>query len=255
MLIQGRDIQGIWSTIKNISSDSGGISFSVSEDYVEYRYIFVCQNYGITYDGMKAYIMLVEDTNVLSGVDVTTRKNLILQRGPCYWGDLACTTATYPITLQPPTEGMPIFAGRADVGVDPFSKRDMYLYSFKIYDSDNYLIHNLIAVKRNSDNELGLYDLETDTFYSNSGAGTFESGEEMGPVGPLGPGEKSINANIGQGLSVDDDNSIVNDGVLDVSEKQSAPGVFTVSKKDSDTDIDLFDSLGKITLNCNMNPD
>lgn len=67
--------------------------------------------------------------------------------------------------------------------------------------------------------------------------------------------EKSINANLGTGLSIDDDNNIVNDGVLDVSEKQSAPGVFTVSKRNTDTDIDLFDSLGKITINCNMNPD
>jgi hypothetical protein len=48
---------------------------------------------------------------------------------------------------------------------------------------------------------------------------------------------------------------IHNEGVLEVSEKQSAPGVFTVSKRDIDTDIDLFDSLGKITINCNMNPD
>lgn len=48
---------------------------------------------------------------------------------------------------------------------------------------------------------------------------------------------------------------IHNEGVLEVSEKQSAPGVFTVSKRNTDTDIDLFSSLGKITLNCNMNPD
>ena len=40
-----------------------------------------------------------------------------------------------------------------------------------------------------------------------------------------------IDVNVGQGLSVDNDNNIVNDGVLDVSEKQSAPGVFTVSKR------------------------
>ena len=67
--------------------------------------------------------------------------------------------------------------------------------------------------------------------------------------------DDTINVNTGQGLSVDNDNNIVNDGVLEVSEKQSAPGVFTVSKRDADTDIDLFDSLGKITINCNMNPD
>ena len=94
-----------------------------------------------------------------------------------------------------------------------------------------------------------MYDIARNRFFTNAGTGDFICGNVIRTDGNI------INVNIGQGLSVDNDNNIVNDGVLEVSEKQSAPGVFTVSKRDADTDIDLFDSLGKITINCNMNPD
>lgn len=65
MLIQACDVGGNWSTIKNILSDSVSTSFSVLEDYVNYRYVFVCQNSGITYDNMKVYLMLVEGSTPL----------------------------------------------------------------------------------------------------------------------------------------------------------------------------------------------
>lgn len=73
----------------------------------------------------------------------------------------------------------------------------------------------------------------------------------------VNPGEtaKTINAKLGEGLSFDNQDRITNDGVLDVTEKVSEPGVITVSKASGDTDIDVFDSLGRITLNCNCNPE
>lgn len=49
------------------------------------------------------------------------------------------------------------------------------LYSFKWYEN-NTLIMDLIPCKRNSDNEIGLYDLVNDVFYTNSGTGTFITG-------------------------------------------------------------------------------
>jgi hypothetical protein len=53
---------------------------------------------------------------------------------------------------------------------DCFSK--IKLYNFKIYHNNN-LIRNFIPCIRNSDNEIGLYDMVNDTFYSNIGTGTF----------------------------------------------------------------------------------
>ena len=49
------------------------------------------------------------------------------------------------------------------------------MYYFEIYEND-VLIHNLIPAKRKSDNEIGMYDLVSGTFYTNQGTGSF-SGE------------------------------------------------------------------------------
>ena len=47
------------------------------------------------------------------------------------------------------------------------------LYNFKLYDG-NTLIRNFVPCMRNSDNEVGLYDLVNNKFYTNSGTGKFE---------------------------------------------------------------------------------
>lgn len=47
--------------------------------------------------------------------------------------------------------------------------------NFKIYEGDS-LKHNFIPCKRNSDNELGLYDYVTKAFKTNAGTGTFNAG-------------------------------------------------------------------------------
>ena len=49
------------------------------------------------------------------------------------------------------------------------------VYSFKMWD-DNVLVRNLIPVKRNSDNVLGMYDTISETFFTNSGTGNFIAG-------------------------------------------------------------------------------
>ena len=46
------------------------------------------------------------------------------------------------------------------------------LYYAKLY-HDDVLIHDFIPAKRNSDNVVGLYDIITNTFYTNNGTGTF----------------------------------------------------------------------------------
>lgn len=46
------------------------------------------------------------------------------------------------------------------------------LYYAKLY-QDDVLIHDFLPAKRNSDNIVGLYDIITNTFYTNNGTGTF----------------------------------------------------------------------------------
>ena len=51
------------------------------------------------------------------------------------------------------------------------------MYSFKIWDND-VLVRNFIPAK-NSSGTIGMYDLVQDTFYLNSGSGTFTAGDEQ----------------------------------------------------------------------------
>ncbi|MBQ6675121.1 MAG: hypothetical protein IJM75_03225, partial [Ruminococcus sp.] len=60
--------------------------------------------------------------------------------------------------------------------IDIFARRDMYLYSFKVYDSNNTLTHDLIPAERESDGAAGLYDRVTGKFYGNLGTGEFVKG-------------------------------------------------------------------------------
>jgi len=52
------------------------------------------------------------------------------------------------------------------------------IYSFKLYDN-NVLIRNFIPCYRISDNEIGLYDVVNDVFYTNDGTGTFDKGNDV----------------------------------------------------------------------------
>ena len=52
------------------------------------------------------------------------------------------------------------------------------LYSMQIYDND-VLVRDFIPCYRISDNEIGLYDKVNKVFYTNSGTGSFEKGEDV----------------------------------------------------------------------------
>jgi hypothetical protein len=86
----------------------------------------------------------------------------------------------------------------------------MYLYSVKIYDSSSELIHNLIPVKRNADDEPGLYDLKTYKFYTNMGTGVFTVGSDVGPVPS---DDQIISAKLGNGLRFDSNGAITVDSI------------------------------------------
>jgi len=61
------------------------------------------------------------------------------------------------------------------------------IYSFKIYDNQQ-LVMNFIPCK-NDNNEIGLYDLVSNTFFTNAGTGTFVAGNEVTIPNPDYPQE------------------------------------------------------------------
>ena len=54
-------------------------------------------------------------------------------------------------------------------------------YFYKLYDKDGILLRDMIPVRRNSDGVLGMYDMVTETFFTNSGSGSFTAGPVIEP--------------------------------------------------------------------------
>lgn len=60
---------------------------------------------------------------------------------------------------------------------DDFTKA--IVYKLSISDKNDKQLRDFIPAKRNSDGAIGMYDLITNTFYGNSGTGTFNAGPEI----------------------------------------------------------------------------
>ena len=78
------------------------------------------------------------------------------------------------------------------------------LYTAKYYDSNDILIRNFIPCYRKLDNEVGLYDLVNNVFYTNAGTGVFLMGEAVGTADvnlkPLIGNKKVLKRYIGENL-------------------------------------------------------
>ena len=77
------------------------------------------------------------------------------------------------------------------------------LYELKIYD-DNILIRDFVPCYRKSDNEIGMYDLVNNVFYTNAGTGVFLMGTEVNKADvnlkPLIENKKVLKRYIGENL-------------------------------------------------------
>ena len=151
----------------------------------------------------------------IGGVNgITERGTIVAKRGSstCSWTTTTYGTQTASVGIAEYSDAglLTIFGSSA---TSAYNSYEMRLYSFKIYDNTDQLVNNLIPVKRNSDDELGLYDLITNTFYPNTGTGTFTAGSEVGPI----PGDNEvINAKLGVGLTFDNNDAITLDETTDL---------------------------------------
>ena len=77
------------------------------------------------------------------------------------------------------------------------------LYELKIYD-DNILIRDFVPCYRKSDNEIGMYDLVSNQFYTNAGTGVFLMGTEVNKADvnlkPIIGNKKVLKRYIGENL-------------------------------------------------------
>ena len=78
------------------------------------------------------------------------------------------------------------------------------LYTAKYYDSNGILIRNFIPCYRKLDNEIGLYDLVNNVFYTNAGTGVFLMGTEVNKADvnlkPIIGNKKVLKRYIGENL-------------------------------------------------------
>ena len=65
-------------------------------------------------------------------------------------------------------------------GINPYYS-NVKIFSCKLYNASNTLVRDLIPCYRNSDNEIGMYDLVNNQFYTNAGTGTFTKGNDATP--------------------------------------------------------------------------
>ena len=93
------------------------------------------------------------------------------------------STTTYPTYSQDVTAYTPaiqltsyLFARHGNDGVQSYDGNGTKIYYHKEYLADGTLQMNLIPCIRKSDNKPGMYDLVTDTFFTNQGTGEFVAG-------------------------------------------------------------------------------
>lgn len=145
--------------------------YGASATYNSRAFEFWPQAYGFScYDGNK----YKDHTGVLLNQDntVVQDRNVLNVNG-------TISTFSYQSFTSPST--LCIFAtNRTSQGivVYNYNNSNCYLYYLKISDN-NELIHDFIPAKRKSDDSVGLFDLVTNTFYENSGTGTFIDGPEI----------------------------------------------------------------------------
>lgn len=123
-------------------------------------------------NGKKAsagYGSVYKNTSTL--LDTNTTYNFILDKNKFYInGEL---TETLNEETFENTANSTLFAQNTNGSISNYS--EIKLHYCKIYDND-VLVRNFIPCYRNSDNEIGLYDLVNNVFYTNQGTGTFSYG-------------------------------------------------------------------------------
>lgn len=140
------------------STNSFGANFGAGSN--EYKQIFYWTDKGYAAGGV------IHNKTYSS---VTERSTMILQSGSATFQGTTIETAVKPEDNE---DNMVLLGSNSTGEITPFSRYNVRIYSFKIYEGD-ILIKNMIPVKRTSDQVLGLYDTINETFYPSNGSQNF----------------------------------------------------------------------------------
>lgn len=130
------------------------------------------------YNGTTAYMCW--NGREIGGGDWSTRKTMIAyQDDGTIYRQLGEDVSSISVSLQTLSTPSKLWLFRRNDGGTPStSSGDVTLYGCKLYDN-NILQRHFIPCYRKSDNEIGLYDRVTKTFFTNQGTGTFTKGPDV----------------------------------------------------------------------------
>lgn len=169
-------IKGNQDTKVNLDFEATNFSYPGNKSIIGSRTGATEKHYGITISGgANPYLYSGYNNVSQQGVQISlnTKYNVFKDKNIMYLDNTEITNATYT-TFETPTN-MFIFAMN-EGGAKFYSS--IKLFKLKIY-NDNVLERNFIPCYRNSDNEVGLYDLVNNVFYTNQGTGVFTYGSEI----------------------------------------------------------------------------
>ena len=147
--------------------ETGISAKNITKAVIDFQYI--------TVDSSRENQMMsvwVDDSNHMQcGLTGTT---FLTGRGTTFsqTSNMTARTTGTSVPVGSPDMLIPLFAQRASA-VDRWSIAK--LYSCKMYNNST-IVRDFVPVKRISDNEYGLWDKVTKTFYTNAGTGTFTGG-------------------------------------------------------------------------------
>ena len=120
------------------------------------------------------YVRFGSSTSSTTTTSVAQQQGtLSLSKGQFVVNDTVVLTPDY---VSMPIYPLTLFNRYASDGTLEGKGAVMQMSETRIFDGDNNLIHRYIAARRDSDNELGMYDLVSSTFLTNQGTGDFAAG-------------------------------------------------------------------------------
>ena len=156
-----------------LSNDDPSVSKYLFGSRVAYQNAWLVVNY-TTESGNTGYSIGFETSRWQSNLTGSGKHKIKLTNGDCNIDN----TYSYTFVKNSFSSNLPLYLFAGNNNGSVFQPAFMKLYSCKLY-RNNSLIHDFKPAIRNSDSEVGLYDSVTDTFYTNSGTGTFIAGNPI----------------------------------------------------------------------------
>lgn len=176
-------IKGNQDTKTEIIFEITNLNYSSNKSFFGSRISTYSKHYGITIASGDQLDTLfsgygTNSTSSQEKLTIDTKYKIVKDKNILYLNDTRILEQPYS-TFETPTN-MYIFAMNQE-GAKFYSS--IRLFNLKIY-NDNTIIRDFIPCYRNSDNEVGLYDLVNNVFYTNQGTGAFTYGNVVSMPNP-----------------------------------------------------------------------